>query len=94
MEKEKTTPKIINDLREFFEFWHNPDRVEGDTLPIKEFQLMIYSVSIGFVFKWFVSKKDLEEASEYTEIEIIDNVLCLSLGEYQIELATRNKSEG
>ena len=85
----KKEPKIVKDIVEFFQYWQNPDRVEGEHLPIKEFQLQIYSVSIEFVFKWFVQESELKEVSEFTGIEIENNKLLLSLGEYEIELAVR-----
>lgn len=83
------TPEIVNKLVEFFQFWQNPDRVEGDSLPIKEFQLQIYSPSYSFVFKWYVEKKDFEEAAKFIGIKLkkSQRTLQMSLGEYNIELA-------
>lgn len=83
------TPEIVNKLVEFFQFWQNPDRVEGDSLPIKEFQLQIYSPSYNFVFKWYVDKKDFEEAAKFigTKLKKSQRTLQMSLGEYNIELA-------
>ena len=85
----KIEPKIVKDIVEFFKYWQNPDRVEEEYGPIKEFQLQIYSVSTDFVFKWLVSEEELKEVSEFTEIEIEDNKLLLGIGEYNMELAVR-----
>lgn len=86
---DSATPEIVTKLVDFFQFWQNPDRVEGDTLPIKEFQLQIYSPSYNFVFKWYVEKKDIEEAANFIGVKLKKNqrVLPMSLGEYNIELA-------
>jgi len=81
--------KIVNKLVEFFQFWQNPDRVEGDSLPIKEFQLQIYSPSYNFVFKWYVEKEELEAAAKWIDVKLKKNqrTLPMSLGEYNIELS-------
>lgn len=82
------TPEIINKLVEFFQFWQNPDRVEGDSLPIKEFQLQVYSPSYNFVFKWYVDKNDFEEAAKFigTKLKKSQRTLQMSIGKYDIEL--------
>lgn len=84
-----TVPEIINKITEFFQFWQNPDRVEGDSLPIKEFQLQIYLPSSNFVFKWYVDKKDFEEAAKFIELKLkkSQRSFQMELGEYNIELA-------
>ncbi len=89
---EKQPPKIVDSIVEFFKFWQNPDGVKEDYLPIKEFQLRIFDVSMDFIFKWYVSVDELKEASDFTEVKIVDNVLSLSLGEYSIELSRKNES--
>ena len=82
-------PKIVNKLVDFFQFWQNPERVDGDTLPIKEFQLQIYSPSYNFIFKWYVEKEELEAAAKWIDVKLKKNqrTLPMSLGEYNIELA-------
>ena len=91
MNKEKEVPKIVSDIVEFFKYWDNPDEEKGDYKSIKMFQLMIYGPSMNFIFKWVVSKEEIKQASDYTGIEINDNTLGLSLGEYNIELYAKQK---
>lgn len=87
--EENNAPKIINDIVEFLNFWKNPDREEGEYISIKEFQLQVYSPSIDFVFKWYVSEEDLKAASEFSGIKIENKTIAFSFGEYNVELSVR-----
>lgn len=89
MSEEKKVPKIVNDIVEFFKYWDNPDEEKGEYKSIKGFQLAIYGPSMNFVFKWLVTDEELKQVSEYTEIDIVDCTLCLSLGDYNIELSSK-----
>ena len=82
------TPEIVEKLVDFFQFWQNPDRLESDSFPIKEFQLQIYSPSIDFIFKWRVKKEDVIAAAKFIDVKLKKNqrILPMSLGEYNIEL--------
>ena len=79
-------PEILTKIVDFFKFWQNPDNSDDEYLPIKEFQLRVFDVSYDFIFKWMVSDKDIKSVSEFTNIEIKNNRLCLSVGEYVFEL--------
>ena len=86
MTEKKKIPEIVNTIVDFFKFWQNPDGIDEEYLPIKTFQLRIYDVSMNFIFKWVISEIELKEVSEFTEVEVINGMLSLSLGEYNIEL--------
>ena len=90
MEEEKA-PEIINKIIEFFNFWNNPDNEEGEYTSIKTFQLRIYDVSYDFVFKWYITEKELKEVSDFTNIPIENNSLALGIGEHFLELAFKSE---
>jgi hypothetical protein len=88
MIKEKS-PKILDRIIEFFNFWNNPDDEKGEYTSIKTFQLRIYDVSYDFVFKWYITEQELKEVSEFTNIPIKNNSLALGIGEHFLELTFR-----
>jgi hypothetical protein len=90
MEEEKA-PEIINKIVEFFNFWSNPDDEKGEYKSIKEFQLRIYDVSCEFVFKWYITEKELQEVSDFIGNPIENNMLSLGISEYFLELAVKPK---
>jgi len=90
MEEEKA-PEIIDKIVDFFNFWSNPDNEEGEHVSIKQFQLRIYDVSYDFVFKWYITEKELKEVSDFTNIPIQNDMLALGIGEYFLELAVKSK---
>jgi len=92
MEEEDKGPEIIQKIVQFFNFWNNPDELEDEYVPIKAHQLEIYSVSYDFVFKWYVTEEELKEVSEFTGFNINDNMIALSIGEHNLELAVRGKN--
>jgi hypothetical protein len=92
MEEEDKGPEIIQKIVEFFNFWNNPDELEDEYVPIKAHQLEIYSVSYDFVFKWYVTEEELKEVSEFTGFKINDDMIALSIGEHNLELAVRGKN--
>lgn len=91
-EEEDKGPEIIQKIVEFFNFWNNPDELEDEYVPIKAHQLEIYSVSYDFVFKWYVTEEELKEVSEFTGFKIDDNMIGLSIGDHNLELAVRGKN--
>lgn len=91
MSEEKVIPKIVNDIVDFFKYWDNPDEEKTEYKSIKAFQLAIYGPSMNFIFKWIVSNEELKQVSDYTGIEIDNDMVGLSLGEYNIELSANNK---
>ena len=89
--EEKKAPEIVNRIIEFFNFWNNPDDEEGEYTSIKEFQLRIYDVSYYFAFKWYITKEELQEVSDFTDIPIENNMLALGIGEHFLELAIKSE---
>lgn len=89
MEKEQA-PEILENIVAFLNFWNNPDNSEEEYVPIKAFQLEVYSVSYAFAFKWYITQEELQQVSDYTDIEIEGNCLKLGIGEYQVELEAEN----
>lgn len=88
MEEEKA-PEIVDKIVEFFNFWNNPDHEEGEHISIKEFQLRIYDVSYDFVFRWYITKEELKEVSDFTKIPIENDMLALGISDHSLELAIR-----
>lgn len=86
---EEEAPEIIQRIVEFFNFWNNPDGEKGQYISIKDFQIRVYFVSDDFVFKWYVTKEELKQVSDFTEFPIIDDTIALSFSEYFFELAVR-----
>ena len=89
--EEKKAPEIIDKIVEFFNFWNNPDREEGQHISIKEFQLRIYDISYDFVFRWYITREELKEVSDFTEIPIENNMLALGIGDHFLELAIKSE---
>ena len=87
------TPEIIEKILAFFNFWNNPDGSDDEYVPIKAYQLEIYSVSYNFVFKWYITEEELRQVSEHTGINIEDNRLKLGIGEHQLELEAMPEHE-
>jgi len=91
MVEENKAPEIIDKIVGFFNFWSNPDDEKGEHVSIKQFQLRIYDVSYDFVFKWYITEKELKEVSDFTNIPIENDMLALGIGEYFLELAVKSK---
>ena len=89
--KEEKAPEIVDKIIEFFNFWNNPDREEGEYTSIKTFQLRIYDVSYNFVFKWYITEEELKEVSDFTNIPIENDMLALGIGEHFLELAFKSE---
>jgi hypothetical protein len=79
---------IVDKLVEMFKFWTNQDEAENGSTPIKPHQLYVYGPSYSFIFKWIVSREDLEFAAKAVKVKLKKDqkTLRLSLGEYEIEL--------
>lgn len=84
-------PKIVKKLVEFFQQWEDPENKGGEYKAILPHHLLIHTVSTVFVFKWIVSKEELKDAAQFLGMEIVDNVLYLTIGEYEVELEGRNE---
>lgn len=87
----KEAPEIIDKIVDFFNFWNNPDNEKTEHTSIKEFQLRIYDVSYDFVFKWYITKEELKQVSDFTKIPIENNILALGIGEHSLELAIKSE---
>ncbi len=85
----KSTPKIINDLIDFFKYWDNPDNEKDEYKSIKMFQTSIYIPSNNFIFKWIITKDEMKQVSEYMKMENVNDVIWLSLCGYNIELSSK-----
>jgi hypothetical protein len=89
--KEEKAPEIVDKIVDFFNFWDNPDNEKTEHISIKEFQLRIYDVSYDFVFRWYITKEELKQVSDFTKIPIENNMLALGISEHSLELAIKSE---
>jgi hypothetical protein len=87
MENEKKAPRVIEAIIDYVESYNNPDRVEGNSLPIKSYHLNCYDVSYDFMFKWIIQQTEMDEILEWNkDLKLQNGVLKFSIGDDVIEL--------
>lgn len=89
MELEKEAPRVIQAVLDYIESYNNPDRIKGNSLPIKSYHLNCYDVSFDFMFKWVIKQTEMDEILEWNkDLKLENGVLKFSIGDDVVELVT------
>jgi len=84
----KKTPEVIEAIVAFINAYSNPYDEKGEARRFAIYQLNCYDVSYDFKFKWGIKQSEMDEILAWNkEFKLKDNVLLLSLGEHNVELA-------